>query len=372
MIWLMLVALSITGPLCAQDNNKTAAGADKTFELAPENIDRRLWFDLGKGNRLRLELQDIDDIEYFMNTDSLLMVFLNDMKIFKDSLGDLLASHRIDYVSDLSGKKKIRIRSTRPAATSYLLDQGEPAALKLEQDTINIIIVSPAPYVSRRKGQESLHYNRLSIYINQYPELVNYITGGLNEKIRWLKKNIDGMWSPDRKKIGYKMVKDPGITAYAPKGYTTYNPGNDYLNSLAFCNLGNYKNYFVPSFGLGVGVHFNSPGVKRAIGIVWEPDFVFSKNTQGRLQTHRNDFLVLSYSEDRRTVGLFHELVHLSPSVSLAYLISRKGEYFDPHTFRLGIGGLQFFENGLNLEPCLFFHDLFKETTPGLKLSLQF
>ena len=371
MIWLMLAILSITSKLCAQDNNKATTGADKTFELNPDNIDRRFWFDLGKGNRLRLELQDIDDMDHFMNIDSLLMVFLNDMKIFKDSLGDLLASHRIDYVSDPSGKKKIRIQSTHPVATSYLLDQGEPAALKLEQDTINIIIISPAPYTDRRKGQESLHYDRLSIYLNQYPELVNYITGGLNERIRWLQKNVNGMWSPD--KDGYKVVKDPGITALRPKGYTLSGPGNDYLGSETYLSLGNYKNYFVPSFGVGAGLHFNTPGVKRAIGILWEPNFVFSNNTQGHLQTYRNDFLVLSYMEEKKKgYSIFHELVHLSPTVSLAYLISRKGEYFDDHTFRLGVGGLRFFDNGMVVEPCLFFHDLFKETTPGLKLSLQF
>ena len=373
-IWLMLSILSITGALRAQDNSKKAAtitrrGADKTFEPDPEKISRRFFIDLGKGNRLRLELQEIEDMDYFLNIDSLLMVFQNDMKAFKDSLGDLLASHRIDYVSDPSGKKKIRIQQFKPAAASYILDQGEPAALKLEQDTINIMIVSAAPGIFH-SGEQELRYDRLTIYLNQYHELLNYITAGLNEKIGWLQKNYYERWTND--KDGYKLKKDPTITAPAPKGLISPGPGNDYLGSATYLNMGNYKNYFVPSFGVGIGLHFNRPGVKHEIGLLWEPDFIFSNNTQGHLQTYRNDFLVLSYLQEKKGFSIFHELVHLSPTASLSYLITRKGDYFDKHTFRLGIGGLRFFDGGMTVEPCLFFHDLFKETTPGLKLGLQF
>ena len=77
-----MLAISITADLCAQSNK-----SDKAFEV-PENIiiNRRFTISLDKGNKVMIELTDINDMERIANVDSLLQVFLTDITGLKDSL----------------------------------------------------------------------------------------------------------------------------------------------------------------------------------------------------------------------------------------------------------------------------------------------
>src|SRR6185503_6366413 len=110
---LMLLA-SITESLCAQSTNKS----DKAFEV-PENIvfNRRFRIDLGKGNKMMMELSDISELDRLANMDSLLAIFLLDIAPFKDSLEDTLNAKRIDYVTDGQGRKKMRFQQLQPKGT---------------------------------------------------------------------------------------------------------------------------------------------------------------------------------------------------------------------------------------------------------------
>ena len=130
--------LSIIGIAHAQTKEKPAVSPDdQIFELSPGTTVARFWVDLGKGNLLRLELSRRDDLARFENIDSLLLTFLADMKAFRDSLGDPLTGKRIDYLMDTTGVKKMRIRQTRLTGNTYLLEGGEPALLRVQQDTIS-------------------------------------------------------------------------------------------------------------------------------------------------------------------------------------------------------------------------------------------
>jgi DNA-directed RNA polymerase specialized sigma24 family protein len=48
------------------------------------------------------------------------------------------------------------------------------------------------------------------------------------------------------------------------------------------------------------------------------------------------------------------------------------GEFYDKNTFRLGVGSKSFSGGKLALEPLLYFHDIFQNTTPGLRLTMLF
>ncbi|MFI5134170.1 MAG: hypothetical protein ACHQEB_07535, partial [Chitinophagales bacterium] len=138
----LMLFISILPGLCAQSNSKE----DKAFEI-PDNIiiNSRFYIDLEKGNKLTIELSDISDLQKVSNIDSLLTVFINDLKPLKDSLSDPLASKRIDYLIDAQGRKKIRIQQYHPKGDSYLLNHGDLSSLKINQDTINIIGVIGNP-----------------------------------------------------------------------------------------------------------------------------------------------------------------------------------------------------------------------------------
>ena len=110
---LMLGLPGILTNLCAQDNSPSML-ADKTFGVSSGF--HRLWrfqIDLGKGNHLKLELGSIGVLDHFDNVDSLLLIFLGDVKLLRDSLADPLTVKRIDYLVDAAGRKKIRISQRR-------------------------------------------------------------------------------------------------------------------------------------------------------------------------------------------------------------------------------------------------------------------
>lgn len=356
----VLTLLSIMGTLYAQFDIRAGF---KTFGISSDNLERRYWIDMGKGNRLCLELEDQEDLDRFTNVDSLLMVFLADMKPFNDSLSDPLSWHVIDYVIDGAGKKKVRLQTFRPPASTYLLDKAEPAILRLEQDTIQIVLEYP---VSKGRSHDGIRQDRLSLYLNDYHQLSNYITGGLNEKIRWLQKNVGRYWVRTGKV--WRAEKDPSITAPQPAGYIAVT--HDFLSSEVRLNVGNYKSYFAPSFALGLGLHFNREESVRTFAFLWQPVFLFQTNAQGRLQTYRNDFLTVELAREWKDQTV-PRIIFLNPSISFGWLVRREGDLFEKNSYRLFLGHTKLVKNNLILQPGMYFHDFFRGVTPAINISLD-
>ncbi len=325
--------------------------------------------DLGKGNAMRLELVDGADLSRFENIDSLLLLFLGDMKAFRDSLSDPMTTKHIDYLIDSSGQKKLRIRQTRPAASTFLLDGSEPAILRLEQDTIYILLASPADRSSSGKASRPVRYDRLGFFLNRYSELESYITSGLNRKIQLIRESKHKNYSWKTKNGRNFLVADPTISAVTAPMHN-----GDRLELNGFVAAQNYKNYFTPSFSLGASVELSHGFNTNIFGVYWEPVFLFAPNAQGRLQTYRNDFLVARFGFSKKDESGKEEnsnaALGFAPSFSLAYLIGRQGSLVEPHTFRITLGSVKALKGGLHFDPCLYFNDFFKGVTPGIRLSL--
>jgi hypothetical protein len=362
-IYLMMLGLSgITATLCAQQFRKDVGNL-------PDSIDRRFYIDLGKGNRLKIELSDISDLDHFNNIDSLLLIFTNDIKPLHDSLSDPLSAKRVEYLVDDAGLKKILILETRPQGSGFVIDREGLAALRLAQDTIIITVVK-------------LHI-RLSFYLNQWNELENYVTSGLNDKLRLLRNTRRINWSLsylDKNRHVY-LAADKTISADQMEGYTLRR--RDYLASVIQVNVQNYQNYFVPSFSLGLRMHVsnnifhpNGRGLGQPdhdLGFTWDPLFLFAPDAQGHMQTYRNDFLTLSYKLAKRDEkDPLRPHITVNPGFAFSWLVYRQGDYFEKNSFRLGIGSANIWGGAATLQPCLFFHDLFRGVTPGLKLSIDF
>jgi hypothetical protein len=370
---LLVLVISIAGKVCAQ-NKVTLTNTDKTFEPPLNSITRRYTIDLGKGNKMQLEMSDISNINHLKNIDSLVKVFLHDLEPLKDSLSNELLSKRIDYVTDSMGRKKIRFQQYPPKGSSFLVTQGEVAALKVEQDTIFIsgIVPGDSREVLSKKGMVSNYY-RIGFFVNQLTELPAYLDGRLNEKMNTVQKSDNEKWSTQKDDNWYIRNGDPSIYSKQPKGY--FSGFGDYLELNAGINLQNYKNYFVPSFTLKASVYVNDERYKNQIGFAWEPHFLFAKNSQGNLQAFRNDFITLLLGREplkNRLTGNNDPHFNLFQHLSIGYLVRQKGDFYDDHTFRLGTGAAEWDNGKIKLEPLLYFHDFFKGVTPGLRLSLNF
>src|SRR5450432_1704035 len=295
-ICLLMLFTSIAGSLCAQSGNKS----DKTFEV-PENIvfNRRFRIDLGKGNKMQIEVSDISDLDRLTGLDSLLQTFLEDIAPLKDSLSDPLTAKRIDYITDAQGRKKIRFQQFQPKGASYLINKGELASLRTEQDTVNLIGIIINPPKARQKiSLTSPRYYRIVFYLNYIAELASYMNGMLKEKIVTIQNNINDRW-PTVLGTGFHYLrKDPTITGDKPKGFTSSGTG-DFLTGFITINVQNYKNYFVPSFSVGLRLTFSNRErtYKWQPCLLWEPHYLFARDNQNKLHTYRNDFLTLDYGQ---------------------------------------------------------------------------
>jgi hypothetical protein len=368
--WMVLgFMLGIAGALYAQENpltDKNLSPEDRMFNLPPFSTKKEYRIQLGRGNVMELQLAVPSDLDRFENIDSLLLVFTGDMKAFRDSLADPLTTKQIDYVIDSSGQKKVRIRQSRPG-TAFLLDSGEPAQLRLTQDTIYILIAHPAPMPSSGKKGQDLQYDRLGFFVNRYSELESYIATGLNRKIHLIKTALHTQNSYNIKAGQIYLIADPSITRVRTGN------SHDRLELNGFVNAQNYKNYFVPSFVLGAAAQIFRGYRHDVYGIYWEPLFLFAPNGQGRLQTYRNDLLVVRYGiahEDESGHESSVNSIGFGSNFSIGYLIGSQGNLIPAHTFRITLGSLKALKGGFHLDPCLYFNDFFKGVTPGLRLSL--
>jgi hypothetical protein len=365
---LLMLSISITVSAVAQTEIRTTKPG-KLFDLDPEYFKRRFLINLGKGNQLQVEVADPKDLEQLANIDSILHIFLHDIAIFEDSLSDELSSKNINYIIDETGKNKLRIQSTQPNSSSFLVQQGAVAALKLAQDTV--YITGTVSNTATKKTEPDRCY-RLGFFVNQVTDINNIVDGGLHEKMITLSKSNHERWIKDG---GRWQIKNGDNTIYSdqPAGYVS--AVNDYLAIFAGAGIQNYKNYFAPSFTVSAKAVFMRSVNKYDVSISWEPHFMFAKNSTGNPQTFRNDFITLSGGfEPKTSQKNYHYTAHFDilQHFSLGYLIHRKGDFFDAHSFRLGTGAINWMEGKIKLEPILYFHDFFKGTTPGLRFLLNF
>ncbi len=368
---LTMLFTSIVLNLFAQNS-----ASDKTFEI-PEHIiiSRRFEFKLDRGNKMKLELCALADLDRVSNVDSLIRIFLLDIAGLKDSLADPLTSKRIDHVTDAQGRKKIRLNQVKEKGASFLIKDGELASLRTAQDTIHLIGIINNPSVVKGEGisRSNPRYYHYTFYINDMSELESYTGGKLTAKISALQKNINGKWPLIPGTGSHYLKADNTISADKARGITEQTfGGGSFVTFLWSVNVQNYKNYFVPSFSMGTRFTFSSArkNFKWVPGIYWEPHFLFSKDSSGKLRSFRNDFLTLNYAQGGTTAYDAKKAFSFSTAVSLGYLIRRKGDFFEKNTFRLGAGNIQM--NKTNIEPFMYFNNFFKGVTPAIRITQYF
>lgn len=364
-LWVLIV--SIAGELCAQQTK-----ADRVFEIPRDfYFNRKFYVDLGTGNRMMVELSDLNDLQRIANIDSLLKVCLKDLTPLQDTLSDPFNTKTVDYVIDTMGTKKIRFQQFPPKGSSYVVQTGDVAALKITQDTLRIIGITPhAPASMDKIARSKPRYYRITFYVNNLSDLMQFTDGRLKQKAETFRDHYSDKWT-GRKNYGpFHMKQDPSISADQQRGVA-----GAPLDAIFFnfnVNLQNYKNYFVPSFSLGAGLMLanRERAWRREIALFWEPHFLFAKDAQDKMQTFRNDFLNLVLSQGPIKEGDLRKEISFLTTMSFGYLIYRQGEYFDKGTIRFGAGKLKLHKT--TLEPSMYFTDFFRHVTPSLRITQQF
>ena len=141
---------------------------------------------------MQIELTDINGLNYVRNVDSLVALFLKDIKPLKDSFTEGIFSRRIDYIVDTTSQKKIRIQKFIPISSHFVVIDGNTSLLKLEQDTISIMGKVKSRIRSGVFGYYTGYsYYRISFFLNNLNDLALYVDGKMNEKVMTLQGNVN-------------------------------------------------------------------------------------------------------------------------------------------------------------------------------------
>jgi hypothetical protein len=352
--------LTLTALVCVL-GQCMAQQKEDIFHFNADKFDSKFYLGLGKDNKAILDLKDHEQLKHLPNMDSLLEKFLQDMRPFQDSFKDPLTIKRVEYKIDSSGRREIRIwQGLSPIGSSYVVNKGDIAALKMEQDTICVL---------------GTNY-RLVLLLNQYTELPGLLDGRIDVKIQELNEGKkDGDWVFNRKDNRVHLKSDQDISA--DRVWGDIPRPNDQLEINGAASIQNYKNYFVPSFSVGAMAVINNAEWKRhnsrskyEIGAYWEPSFLFS-NASGTMKAYRNDFvtLYLAYGHKDKTVEKRSPWIN---TLVISYLVGPRGGFYADHTFRVGIDEITIFKNNTRIMPMVYFNDFFKGVSPGIRLTQLF
>ncbi len=368
-IMLMLATSGIMGNLYAQD---LSGNGNRPFYVPENEIKDSFHIQLDKGNSLQIELTYLDDLKTLIHTDSIIKKFRKDIHTLEDSLSDPLSIKKIIYLTDTSGKTYIHLQQRSPKGKNYLITGDVRAAMKTVQDTVKIIKIIPKG-MTASSDRQVLPYKRyvvMTFYLNNFDQLFAYENKHLGHTLAKLydAARTQTRWS-SRKNLKMSLAGNYSLADALANKKASVHPrsyGTDYLTLHLSAGLQNVYHNLAPSGKVGVGFGFPvKKDVVHELQLSWEPMFLFQKDKDNVLKTYRNDWLVASYS-----IYSLKKKMAFSGTFSLGYLIRRKGDFFEKNSFMLGLGGLSFSQNKITLQPVMYFHDLFKGVTPGLRLSV--
>lgn len=344
--------------------------SDRIFELPANKVHRKFIIELGRNDKMQIELTELEGLSHVKNVDSLVALLIRDLEPLKDSLTETgLFNRRIDYVLDTTVNKKIRVQRFYPSSSHFVVRDGEASLLKLEQDTITI---TGKIYKKIRSGVFGYYpdysYYRVSFFLNSQHDILLYVDGKLNAKVRTLIENVNRQWVYKGNNYPY-LEKDPDIKAPAFRGLVGH---SETLALRLSVNIQNYKNEFVPSASAGIALVKNTNLVKKRYGFTAENHFRFAKTSGKNAETFLNSFLTLSYWEESVIDEDSKGVRKLNPAVSLGYLVRRRGDFYEKNTFKLGLGQFSPFGGNTKIEPTFYFNNFFKDFTPSLRLTQYF
>ena len=360
--------------LCCSIAGTTLAQIDLRYSSNNINGWNRIEVDFSNKNQLFVSMYDLTDLTRYRNLDSLLSLCLNDFQSLKESLGSSTASRKLVFELK-NGKRSMQLFEHPARVNQYqVTDNKEVLQIKTLRDTLIIQQWTADPPTSK-KVEEAGHWARYFFILNNLQDIEAIANAKLNPKIE------DAI---------ARFTKGPGYTkanlfskrysSFLRLSGTEHNGIRDIqvrtrptLALMGHIGVGVAKGNLYPFAtltGMFITHATHSPdGIKEpnsSVGIFanWQPQFFFGRNTDGQLQTYRNDFVNVGFAISNKNFGLIRS------SLSVGYLIKSQGDYYQKNTFRVGFG--YSLSKNIALEPELYFHDFLKGISPGLRLSVGF
>jgi hypothetical protein len=343
----------------------------KDLRLMSGKASFQFWY--AKNNRIILEMTDVRQLNVIPNLDSLVQEAFQSIKPLKDSFKNDGLTRRVDYIVSNDIPPQIRI-TTHPAkfeSFSYYKDQL--VRTKIEKDTLRIVAVTPRPAVNKLPSSGLFqHYFTILLLVDNFDDLATFPTNAIEDCVNKVKPDLGDNLTKKGKlnsrfSAYYNMQTGKMFSPSKPK-YIGYGKSSSFVPTIHF-GVQYGRGTFIPSAAAGMQYSIEDGSyATKYFRAYWEPYFSFSRDAGNKVTTQRNDFITVRYSvffKDREL-----NKINTVSNISVGYLAGRRGNLFEPNTFKVGVPG--FLAGSLLFEPEFFFNDFFRNFSPSLKMTLLF
>lgn len=378
-ICLLFLFITGAGTILQAQSRDLPNRTESLFENPPPGkSNARFTFYLSNNIRIFLELEYISQLEQLPNLDSLVGKTIALLNPLADSLKEDGIVRRVDVVMT-DAIPKIRIVSHPQFSNTYTIKDDELMQLKVNQDTIRIIGLSKSRVkwnVMDADGKKSIQdrYSNMSVTIvlNNIADIHTLPTDALKNCLNSLQPKVESFYSRDKQNSPpYKYNASFNMRTgkmFSPVDVSYIPTGNEKISGILGFSLSAVRGNIVPSVEAGIAFNKTNNFFSTSFRFYIERQYFFSRDLNNKLTISPNTFGVFQiWQSEKKSTG---NALTFSGNLSLGYLFSRKGNWYEPNTWRIGLPVLK--NRHLSIEPHLVFNDLFKNLSPSIKLSFNF
>ena len=417
-----LIILSVQGKLFAQENNDTyyinedhptpfqnkldkMSKTEKTFSDITNEVRIRDYVYLKEGKMI-LELDKGTDYQFLKNLNPMLRQFMEDIAFYKDSLGDNTGGVKIDYVVDADHNyRQVRFKKHKPNGNSFVVKDNEVSKLKIEDDTVRILMHVKDPEISttlkmsaasRQKYRAHAKPGRtlvelgdstkkvmlkyapqktliITFCLNNYYDIDKIIADSMviNHTIDTLATVAQHTTAPFYT-IGYAPGETKDIRYNTFWKYRKVNfranekelaKGGDQLVIDGGVGVGLVKNTLAPMGDIGIEISKHWRGLPTSgnsfLRLSTTPYFFFDKDAKNNTVVNDNWFVNLEF-------GYYNSKGKNRFSMGAGYLYAERADVFQKQTYKAFIN-MQF--GKITVAPEFICNDNFKQIYPGITLK---
>ena len=399
----VLIIISLQGRLYAQSSEEgwtwfpQTTQTDLVFNISHNYTNIRDFVNIS-GCQMILELDNVTDFDRLKHLDSILILLRKDIAFYRDSLdANKGANTLIDYVlTEGYDFRQMRFTKHKPQGDMYVNKQGEISILKIEQDTIKIVMHVKGKETetywrqagtvkrSKEKIKFSPQYDiQVMLCLNSYSNMDTVITDS-----NLLRRAIDTLQVTTSKRTIKDPVKFPSSSVCRVNkmtrslDLTIYNgiikneygwPKNasnrsDKITVVPNIGVGLIGNTLAPTAELGLcyynrrGYHDNE--YNTYINLFAAPYFFFDRNSSGGYFVSDNWFVNIEMGGAGEILGIKTKLL----TGGIGYLAIEKGGYLKGTTLKafLNIRMPKCF----TISPEVIFTGNLKQVFPGLTVKV--
>ena len=384
-LWLLLLAgctcIIVTGQAFFNQPNQQPPVSEMLFNNpSPKSTKVNFDFLLPKGGKIGFEMMTLGQLNHVPDLDSIFTSVKNSLISLKDSFKADGLVRRVDFVANTLAPPKIRIVTHSEKPFNFSIVKNELVQLKVDSDTVRISFYSSTGKNMRFTSKDSTYYRPgvgafvINLSVNNIADIYDLPEAIMSQCLARLKESASPYLSNAKKinlgtsyKATFNMTTGKMMNAYGNKA-TIYNSTQKALMPTIHLGIQYARGSIIPSAAVGMQYVKENEYSTKFWRLLWEPYFIFSKDNDNKVVTHRNDFITIQIMG----IDKKHDFtkLHTNGNLSVGYLAGRRGELFEKNTFKIGLPC--FIHGNLQFLPEFFFNDLFRNFSPSFKMVLLF